>query len=208
LKVAVTAAAATSDTEQLALVPVHAPDQPANMLPAVAVAVSVTMALGSNALEHVDPQAIPLGFDATDPAPDTDTVSIGRTVNSASTFFAVSSVTEHVDSEPEHAPDQPVNADEASGDALNTIDVPGAYPSLHDVPQSMPTGFDVTCPLPVPAVPTLNITSCVNFALTLVAAFMTTVHIVAAPLHPPPDHPLNTESFACDAVSVTLVPGA
>jgi hypothetical protein len=128
LKVAVTDAAAPKVTEQLALAPVHAPDQPANMLPAVAVAVSVTIALGSNALEHVDPQAIPFGFDATDPAPDTDTLSIGRTVNSASTFFAVSSVTEHVDPEPEHAPDHAVNADDASGNALNTIDVPGAYP--------------------------------------------------------------------------------
>jgi hypothetical protein len=98
------------------------------MLPAVAVAVSVTMAFGSNALEHVDPQAIPFGFDATDPAPDTDTISIGRTVNSAPTFFAVSSVTEHVGPEPEHAPVHPVNADDASGNALNTIDVPGAYP--------------------------------------------------------------------------------
>jgi len=125
LKVAATDAAALIVTEQLALAPLHAPDHPANVLPALAVAVSVTTALGSNALEHVDPQAIPLGLDATDPAPDTDTVSIGRLVNSA---------------------------------------------------------------------------------LTVVAAFIRTVQVAATPLHPPPDHPLNTELLAGEAVRVTLVP--
>src|SRR5690348_17022656 len=128
LKVAATDAAALIVTEQLALAPLHAPDHPANVLPALAVAVSVTTALGSNALEHVDPQAIPLGLDATDPAPDTDTVSIGRTVNWALTPLAASSVTEHVDPEPEHAPDHPVNADDACGAAVNTTDVPETNP--------------------------------------------------------------------------------
>lgn len=208
MKVAVTDAAAANVTEQLALAPVHAPDHPTNVLPAAALAVSVTTAFGSNALEHVAPQAIPFGLDATDPVPDTTTVSVGRKVNSAPTFCAVPSITEHVGPDPEHAPDHPVNADDAAGDALNTMDVPEAYPLEQDALQSMPAGFDVTCPLPVPEVATLSITSGVNVAFTVVAAFITTVQVAATPLHPPPDHPPNREPLAGDAVSVTLVPDA
>ena len=128
MKVALTDAEAPNVTEQVALVPLHAPDQPANVSPAEAVAVSVTIVPGSNALEHVDPQAIPVGFDVTDPAPDTDTVRIGRKVNTAPTLFAVSSVTEHVAPDPEHAPVQPVNADDADGEAVNTTEAPATNP--------------------------------------------------------------------------------
>ena len=44
-----------------------------------------------------------------------------------------------------------------------------------------------------------------NVAVTVVAAFMVTVH-VPVPVQPPPVHPANVEPDAALAVSVTLVP--
>ena len=70
----------------------------------------------------------------------------------------------------------------------------------------MPTGLDVTRPLPVPKVLTLSVRSGENVALTVVAAFMRTVQVAVTPLHPPPDHPLNTELLVGEAVRVMLVP--
>lgn len=46
----------------------------------------------------------------------------------AVTDAAAFNVTVQLAPAPEHAPDQAVNADDAVGDALNTTDVPEAYP--------------------------------------------------------------------------------
>jgi hypothetical protein len=68
LKVAVTARAAVIDTVQAA-VPVHAPDQPANVEPVAAAGVSVTDAPLLKFALHVAPQLIPEGDDVTVPVP-------------------------------------------------------------------------------------------------------------------------------------------
>jgi hypothetical protein len=72
----------------------------------------------------------------------------------------------------------------------------------------MPAGVEVTCPPPVPEVLILSVTSCVNVALTVVAPFKMTTQVPTIPVHPPPDHPLNTAVPVGVAVRATLVPGA
>ena len=109
---------------------------------------------------------------------------------------------------PAQAPDQPPKTEFDDGAATRAIWLPAAKTEEQLDPQSMPAGFDITRPPPVPEVLTLSSSSGVNVALTIVAAFMRTVHVAATPLHPPPDHPLNTAPLAGDAVNVTLVPGA
>jgi hypothetical protein len=68
LNVAVTARAAVIDTEQ-APVPVHAPDQPANVEPESAAAVSVTDELLEKLAVQVEPQLMPAGDEVTAPVP-------------------------------------------------------------------------------------------------------------------------------------------
>ena len=68
LNVAVTARAAVIDTVQ-APVPVHAPDQPANVEPEAAAGVSVTDAPLVKLALHVEPQLMPAGDEVTVPVP-------------------------------------------------------------------------------------------------------------------------------------------
>src|ERR1700751_3041258 len=68
VNVAVTEASLVNVTLQ-APVPVHAPDQPANVEPALGAAVSVTMAPLVKLALHVVPQSIPAGLLVTVPAP-------------------------------------------------------------------------------------------------------------------------------------------
>jgi hypothetical protein len=65
----------------------------------------------------------------------------------------------------------------------------------------MPLGFDVTEPLPETV--TLSIGMTVNVALTACESFIVTVH-APVPVHAPVQ-PVNVESLAGVAVSVTLV---
>jgi hypothetical protein len=58
-------------TEQ-APVPVHAPDQPANVEPAAGTGVRATLVPLAKSCEHVDPQSIPEGELLTVPAPFPD----------------------------------------------------------------------------------------------------------------------------------------
>lgn len=67
LKVAVTDLSAVGVTVQEPVAE-QAPDQPANVEPTAALAVSVT-GEGANDVEHVAPQAIPAGLEVTDPEP-------------------------------------------------------------------------------------------------------------------------------------------
>lgn len=109
---------------------------------------------------------------------------------------------------PLHAPDQPVNDDEASAAAVSVTAVPKLYGSEQSAPQVMPAGVDVTLPLPVPARTTLSVLVCsVNVAETVVAAVIVTTQLLV-PLHPPPDHPVNADPTADAAESVTTVPAA
>jgi hypothetical protein len=69
LKIAVTDVAAFRETVQVALVPLQAPDHPANLEPGLAAAVSVTDVPSANVPEHVLPQLTLAGLMATVPAP-------------------------------------------------------------------------------------------------------------------------------------------
>jgi hypothetical protein len=69
----------------------------------------------------------------------------------------------------------------------------------------IPAGFDVTVPLPVPAMPTVSVYwLSVKVAVTRLAAVIETAQ-VPVPLQPPPDHPANVEPVLALAVRVTLV---
>jgi len=74
LNVAVTARAAVIDTVQ-APVPVHAPDQPANVEPDVAAGVNVTDVPLEKLALQVDPQLMPAGDEVTVPVPVPDFVT-------------------------------------------------------------------------------------------------------------------------------------
>src|SRR5260221_11528411 len=72
----------------------------------------------------------------------------------------------------------------------------------------MPAGLDVTVPLPVPGLLTVRLNcsgGALKVAVTVVAAFIVTLH-VPVPEHPPPLQPLNVDPPAAPAVSVTTVP--
>ena len=73
-------------------------------------------------------------------------------------------------------------------------------------PQLIPAGLDVTVPLPVPVLLTVNEKLwTVNVAVTVVAPLSVTVQ-PAVPEQPPPLHPEKVEPPAGLAVRVTAVP--
>jgi hypothetical protein len=68
--------------------------------------------------------------------------------------------------------------------------------------------LDVTVPLPVPVLLTVRLNCCgeaVKLAVTVVAAFMVTLH-VPVPEHPAPLQPLKVDPPVAAAVRVTTVP--
>src|ERR1700685_319957 len=114
-KVAVTVLAALTVTLQV-VVPAHAPDQPAKVLVATGVSVSVTCVPGAKLVEHavdVAEQLIPMGVLVIVPlpAPARETVnarSVTGAVKVAVTFSEALSVTVQV-LVPEQLPPHPVN---------------------------------------------------------------------------------------------------
>jgi len=68
----------------------------------------------------------------------------------------------------------------------------------------MPVGVEVTVPEPVFVTVNVGVVS-VNVAVTLFAAVIETAHVVAVPVHAPPQLP-KTEPVIGAAVSVTLSP--
>jgi hypothetical protein len=82
---------------------------------------------------------------------------IVRRTNVALTEAVALMVTVHVAFDPVHAPDQPANTDVLLGLACSVTVDPAVYDSEQSLPHEMPAGFDVTVPLPVPAIDTLNV---------------------------------------------------
>ena len=124
--VAVTLFAASIVTVQVDADPVHAPDQPANDEATPGVAVSVTTSPASQGATHTAPQKIPDGDAATVPEPPPARSTVRSNcwrANVAVTLFAASIVTMQLP-DPVHAPDQPANTDDASGDADSNTNVP------------------------------------------------------------------------------------
>ena len=105
-------------------------------------------------------------------------------------------------------PDQPLNVDSDAAVAVRVTCWP--KPKLPEsllqlVPQLIPAGLLVTVPDPVPPFSTVRVRVCrVKLAVTVVLAFMVTVQELV-PEQPPPDHPVNVDPTAGDAVNLTDV---
>jgi len=134
-------------------VPEQSPDQPMNLEPAAALAVSVTGVPPLNCAVQVVPQLIPAGELVTvpEPLPDFATVSVGNGTKVAVTVVSEVSATVHVPV-PEHPPpDQPAKTEPVSDDAVSVTVVPCAKVNAQMLPQSKPDGLDVIEPEPAPA---------------------------------------------------------
>jgi hypothetical protein len=107
--------------------PLQAPLHPVNEPPAGGVAVSVTPVPVAKTALHAVPQLMPAGTLAMVPAPTRliASVCVGEmlTANVAVTAVAPLTATLHVGVLPEHAPDQPVKLEPASGVAVSVTDV-------------------------------------------------------------------------------------
>jgi hypothetical protein len=132
-------------------VPLHAPDQPENLEPDLAVAVNVTVVpLANDALQdelQLTPEGELLIVPA--PLPALCTVSFSRGLNVAVTEVLAFRVTLQVDVPP-HAPDQPENTEPDLGIAVSVMDVPLENLALHETAQLMPVGLLVMVPDPPP----------------------------------------------------------
>jgi hypothetical protein len=127
------------------------PDHPANVLPASALADSVTTVPTVYGSLQSPPQAMPAGLDDTVPVPVPFlvTVSVACTVeNMAVTAIGLVMVTLQPPV-PEQAPPQPRKVAPGLGAAVSVTFVPCAKSSLQSAPQAMPAGVDVTAPAPV-----------------------------------------------------------
>jgi len=69
-------------------------------------------------------------------------------------------VTLHVVPETESHPDQPANTEPGAAATDSITCVPLVNDVAHALPQLMPTGFDVTVPLPVPDFCTARVDCC------------------------------------------------
>jgi hypothetical protein len=178
-------------------VPEQSPDHPANVLPAAAVAVSVTCVPGARLTEQVAPQSIPAGLLVTVPVPVPafETVSVrgdGGAVNVAVTERLMLIVSVHVPV-PEQPPVQPANVWPGAGVAVRITTEPLAKLAEQVDPQSIPAGVLVTTPLPLPALETSSVRcspdDVVNVAVTERSPLIVSVH---APVPAQsPDHPTN-----------------
>ena len=135
-------------------VPLHAPDQPANVDPAAGMAVRVTELPVAKFAEHVCPQSIPAGLLVTvpDPVPEFVTVSCAggavAVLNPADTKVLPAMVTLHAPV-PLQAPPQPVNVMPDAAVAVRVKAVPAEKVAEQVCPQLMPAGELVMVPLPV-----------------------------------------------------------
>ena len=158
-KVAVTDLSLSIVTVQV--VPVHAPDHPVKFEPEAEVAVNVTCAPAANAALHVLPQLIPDGLEVTEPDPDPVFVTVSVFVGAAAivkialTVLSLSIV--RVQVVPVHAPLQLVNVAPWLGVAVSTTRSASEYRAVHVAPQSIPDGFELTVPVPLPDFVTVNV---------------------------------------------------
>ena len=145
-------------------VPLQAPPQPANVLPLLAWAVSVMVAVLEKLLDAPLQSMAhdnPLGLLVTEPVPlpDLDSVSV-RVVTSvlkfAVTLRALSMLTLQLLLEPVQAPLQPLKVLPVVAWAVNVTAVPAAKSAEQVLPQLMPDGELVTVPMPVPWLVTDN----------------------------------------------------
>jgi hypothetical protein len=209
---AVTDAAAVTVTAQVLVVPLQPlPLHPVKVEPAAGVAVRVTTVPVVKGAEHVAPHVMPAGALETvpDPEPLLLTVSVNDwSAKVAVTLRAALIVTVQLLAVPEQPPLQPVKVEPAAGAAVRVTAVPDVNEVEQVAPQLMPAGELVTVPLPAPALVTVSAKDdCMKVAVTVVAAFIVTVQVVAMP-EQPPLQPVKVDPAAAAAVRVTEVPVA
>jgi hypothetical protein len=162
LNVAVTLSAALIVTTQLP-VPLHAPLQPANVLPKLADCVSVTCVPLAKLAEQPSGQMMPAGLLVTLPLPVPARATVNAYVvvalNVAVADCAEFIVIVHV-VPPQSWPPHPAKVEPLAGVSVNVTVVPllkvAEQPVLDPVVQLIPAGLLVTVPLPVPAVVTVS----------------------------------------------------
>jgi len=160
LNVAVAAVAAFNERVHVD-VPPHAPDQPANLDPDAAVAVSLTDVPSPKLALQVVPQLMPEGLlvIVPVPAPALTTVSWAFVDSKAAvTDLEAFGESVQVEDVPLHAPDQPSNLDPDAAVSVSFTDFPLANFALQVFPQLMPAGLLLMVPTPVPEVFTLIVT--------------------------------------------------
>jgi hypothetical protein len=206
-------------SEMLATLPAQLPDQPAKVDPEAGVAVSVTDASLVRLAVQVVPQFIPAGDDVTVPAPVPDLVTVSETVVGAMTLkfalqvnVALSAITV-LAAVPEQLPDQPANVDPLAGVAVNVTAVFNGNVAEQVLPQEMPTGLELTVPLPIPPRVTNKLAVvtgggvvgvAINVAVQLALTDSTAVNVLGVP-EQCPDQPLKVEPLAAVANNVMLV---
>ena len=124
----------------------------------------------------------------------------------ASTVVAAARLTVHVPVPVQPPPDHPAKIDPVLAAAVSVTDVPLGNDSAQSRPQSIPAGFEVTAPEPLPL--RLTVSANVirsNRAVMAVSAARVTVHALV-PEHPPPVQPANDDPLIGAAVNVTVVP--
>jgi hypothetical protein len=147
---------------QVDAVPLHPPLQPVNVEPASGVAVSVTVEPATKLARQADPQEMPDGEDVTVPLPvpplvtDSGHVPAEVVVNVAVTDLAALIVTVQVGALPLHSPPQPAKVIPLPAAAVKVTLDSAAKLAEQVLPQAIPAGADVTVPVPVPFLATVN----------------------------------------------------
>src|SRR5258706_5888573 len=198
-------------------VPEQAPLQPVKLDPEAGVAVRDTIVPWLKFAPHVAPQLMPAGALATVLVPVPLRVTLSANCGGGAVpllKFAVAVTAELIVRlqlpVPEQAPLQPVKVEPAFGVAMRVMTVFARRSEKQALPQSNPSGDDVTRPVPVPAlvmvsdgVPDAGAAR-VNAAPTLAAALRVTLQLPVpeqAPLQP-----VKVEPEAGVAVRDTTVP--
>lgn len=136
-------------------VPVQGPDQPANVVPELGVAVNATdVPLAKSALQ-VTGQLMPEGVLTIVPVPVPGLRTVSRTGATAGINVAVAdalALRSNLQVEvPLQAPDHCENLEPDFGVAVSVTVVPVVYSALQVVPHLMPVGLLVIVPAPLPA---------------------------------------------------------
>jgi hypothetical protein len=130
-------------------------------------------------------------------------------LKSAMTDFALLMVKVHVGPvEEPQAPPHPAKTESAAAVATSVTAMPSRYCLVHDVPQLMPPGVDVTTPEPLPSRNTDTspvVDDGVKVAVTALLRSTVTVQVTAVPEQAPPQ-PVNVDPKDANAVRVTWVP--
>jgi hypothetical protein len=156
VNVAVQLLLAVSVNDELALVPVHLPDQPPKTEPDAAAAVRVTAVLAAKDVLQVLPHETPAGLDVTVPEPvpafATDTVYCtgALTVNVATHVALELTVLLTEALVPLQLPDQPLKVDPDAAAADNVTTLPVRNRCVQSLPHEMPDGEEFTLPAPLP----------------------------------------------------------